>query len=62
MEQDINKLRTQIADFIHISMCIDGLVKFECFETIELHGEKKKGMVFEVTDSIRGTFYIGWYK
>lgn len=61
MSEDINAMRTRIADFIHESMCIDGFVKFDSFTAIVRHGKKLKGMLFEVTDKERGKFYIAWY-
>lgn len=59
--KDINELRTEIADFIHVSMCVDGFVKFDSFNNIIRHGKKLNGMLFEVTDKKRGTFFIAWY-
>ncbi len=60
---DFNKLRVEIADHIHQSMCVDGFVKFDSFiDEVVRHGEKLSGMLFEVTDTKRGKFYIGWFK
>ena len=54
---------TEIADYIYISMCVDGCVKFDSFiDNLDMvrHGKKLTGMLFEVTDKRRGKFYIGW--
>jgi len=60
---DWNAKRIEIADFIHLSMCVDGFVKFDSFiDDLDMvrHGKKLTGMLFEVTDKKRGKFYIGW--
>lgn len=60
---DWNAKRIEIADFIYLSMCVDGFVKFDSFiDDLDMvrHGKKLTGMLFEVTDKKRGKFYIGW--
>jgi hypothetical protein len=64
-ETDWNKQRQEIADYIHLSMCVDGFVKFDSFindKELIRHGKELIGMLFEVTDKKRGNFYIAWCK
>lgn len=62
----MSKMKTElqfkkISDFIHESMCIDGFVIFDSFvDEIVRHGKTLKGILFEVRDKKRGTFYIAW--
>lgn len=60
-KKDYNKMREEIADFLYMALCVDGFVTFDSFvDEIERHGKKLTGMLFEVRDKKRGTFYISW--
>lgn len=58
MDEKIN----EIAEYIKVSMCIKGTVKFIRENTVNMIGVVGKGMIYRCDDEDRGRFYIGWYK